>query len=24
MEIQVEEAVVKLILHGGNTRKEAY
>ncbi|MBC2202822.1 PTS lactose/cellobiose transporter subunit IIA [Listeria seeligeri] len=24
MEIQVEEAVVKLIFHGGNTRKEAY
>ncbi|SDX31237.1 N,N'-diacetylchitobiose-specific phosphotransferase enzyme IIA component [Listeria ivanovii subsp. londoniensis] len=22
--MQVEEAVVKLILHGGNTRKEAY
>ncbi|WP_239256116.1 PTS lactose/cellobiose transporter subunit IIA [Listeria ilorinensis] len=24
MEIQTEEAVVKLILHGGNIRKEAY
>ncbi|WP_099221998.1 PTS lactose/cellobiose transporter subunit IIA [Listeria costaricensis] len=24
MEIQTEEAVVKLILHGGNVRKEAY
>lgn len=24
MDIHTEEAVVKLILHGGNTRKEAY
>ncbi|EMG27264.1 PTS system beta-glucoside-specific transporter subunit IIA [Listeria fleischmannii 1991] len=24
MEIKVEEAVVKMIFHGGNTRKEAY
>lgn len=24
MDIHTEEAIVKLILHGGNTRKEAY